>query len=205
MSPGALPVLWKRCSSQGAPTLRGEEEAARLVLIVKLGMLPTPPPPTPARSPPHPLLVCALRGHCTDCPQAPPLVPRWADQCRYHLKSESSWRARGSCLGHHGHWVPHPLPQPASGLQECPLSALDNRMWGTSLDHSWQPGQKSPEMTGSVCAGPSQPGDSTGGDRGAAGSSLCPLGAAAPCPALRLIAGEPEWFLPNQDGVRGED
>lgn len=107
---------------------------------------------------------------------------------------------------------PPPPQQPAPGLQGRPLlalpwglSALDNRTWGASLDHSWQPGQQSPEMTGSVCAGPGQRGDSGGGDRGAAGSSLCPLRAAATCPALRLIVGEPEWFLPNRDGARGQD
>ena len=92
MSPGALPVLWKRCSSQGASTFMGEEEA-RLVLIVKPGMLPTPPIQPGVHL--HPLLPCALRGHRTGCPRAPPLVPRWADQCRYHLKSENSWKARG--------------------------------------------------------------------------------------------------------------
>lgn len=99
--------------------------------------------------------------------------------------------------------VPHPLPQPAPGLQEHPLlalswglSALDNHTWGASLDHSWQPGQKSPEMTGSVCARPGQRGDGGGGDSKQPvpfESSRHLPSSEAHCGGARVVLAKPRW------------
>nr|XP_033712042.1 uncharacterized protein LOC109547883 [Tursiops truncatus]XP_033712043.1 uncharacterized protein LOC109547883 [Tursiops truncatus]XP_033712044.1 uncharacterized protein LOC109547883 [Tursiops truncatus]XP_033712045.1 uncharacterized protein LOC109547883 [Tursiops truncatus]XP_033712046.1 uncharacterized protein LOC109547883 [Tursiops truncatus]XP_033712047.1 uncharacterized protein LOC109547883 [Tursiops truncatus]XP_033712048.1 uncharacterized protein LOC109547883 [Tursiops truncatus]XP_0 len=199
VSPWAVAVPWKRCPFQGRRRKPARFPQGRRGFRTR-------PQPSPC-----PLLLCALRGHRTGCPQDPPLAPGWAGRCGHLQKAEGRQKARGHA------WVtvgagsspavtaPGIRLPPGSGTAPplpslWGLSALDNqphvrnqRCLIPRPQLAASARRKCPQMTGTVSRWEQGRGPE---------SSLRPAGAAAVRPALRLMAGKPGWFWSDQAGVR---
>nr|XP_060153734.1 uncharacterized protein LOC115841590 [Globicephala melas]XP_060153735.1 uncharacterized protein LOC115841590 [Globicephala melas]XP_060153736.1 uncharacterized protein LOC115841590 [Globicephala melas]XP_060153737.1 uncharacterized protein LOC115841590 [Globicephala melas]XP_060153738.1 uncharacterized protein LOC115841590 [Globicephala melas]XP_060153739.1 uncharacterized protein LOC115841590 [Globicephala melas]XP_060153740.1 uncharacterized protein LOC115841590 [Globicephala melas]XP_0 len=199
VSPWAVAVPWKRCPFQGRRRKPARFPQGRRGCCTR-------PQPSPC-----PLLLCALRGHRTGCPQDPPLAPGWAGRCGHLQKAEGRQKARGHA------WVTvgagsspavtapgNRLPPGSGTAPPLPslwgLSALDNqphvrnqRCLIPRPQLAASARRKCPQMTGTVSRWEQGRGPE---------SSLRPAGAAAVRPALRLMAGKPGWFWSDQAGVR---